>query len=322
MTTMFPDDVYNIGNDKDAAAAAAKNAATAGADTERYEAMLESIVSGSLKAVNYKTGLRWNPPPHNVTKAYSPLAYQQYLSRATGFRTERVDAIQRYERSFKNTGFLYQDVQTASGPRYNIAELYGFRFTYNPAKIEITDSNDPSIDWTLSAKQEHTKLLTGTQNITVELLLNRIPDMTALANGQTGTKHYPVPLSETDVQGILERGTDYDLEYLYRVVNGDPRVGPSLNYASGAGASANFGWLTMVPVWMRLNKNMRFKGSVTNISVNHFLFNTQMIPMLTNVTLTFARIPVPTGIVQNDKLLQTNLQTSGFLNIGNKETTP
>jgi hypothetical protein len=97
------------------------------------------------------------------------------------------------------------------------------------------------------------------------------------------------------VNGILTRGTEYDIEFLYRVLNGDPQKSPVMKNGQ---LTADFGLLMGMPIWLRIHDNMRIKGIVSGINVNHLIFNADMIPMLTEVTFTFARIPV---ITYNEK---------------------
>ena len=104
------------------------------------------------------------------------------------------------------------------------------------------------------------------------------------------SKNYPRQLSKEEVEGILLRGTEYDLEYLYRAVNGnrDMKGNSLLTYN---GESADKGYITGVPLWFVLHDNMRYYGSLQNISVDHVVFTDKMVPMLTVVNISFLRYP-------------------------------
>jgi hypothetical protein len=108
------------------------------------------------------------------------------------------------------------------------------------------------------------------------------------------SKMYPRPLEVEEANGIYYRGTEYDLEFLYRVITGDPEKKNLLlsqKYRNLGGVTADLGYTTAVPCWLYLNENMRYYGSVASIQVNHVMFDLRMVPLLSVVTLTFARYP-------------------------------
>lgn len=293
-------------------------------DSARYDAQIPAAYRndgnyknlGSLSTLQYGDSIKWNPKPHVSTKTLPPFAYQNYFGKT--LRDSEVQILENYSRSLPSTGFFYQDTYTASGPQTDLKKLYGFRFTYNPTTFGIQDTNDTTIDWTMAPAQKHTVLLTGTQNIGFTLYLNRIADMSALrqakaeANYGALSRAYGGKISQDDIEGILERGTDYDLEFLYRVCNGEPKKGPAIRAGYTKGASSNFGWLAMTPVWLKLNQNMRFKGSITGMNIDHIMFTQEMIPMLTTVSISFARIPM-LSLPDGGKAYQEKMRTDGYL---------
>jgi hypothetical protein len=228
-------------------------------------------------------------------------------------------------------GFLYQDlanrnvlqkkktkkdgaIKYFTSVSSRISELWGFQFMYNPTAITYGTNTNFSIDAMAIGGgdgMDPSAIFTGTSTIDFRLYINRIIDMSALrgalksateritdnTNGldirqltvDTWSKGYPRPITKEDVYGILTRGTEYDLEYLYRVINGDPQPTPSFKNGS---KTADFGTLMGMPIWVRFHDNMRYKGIVSGINVNHFIFNHNMIPMLTEVSISLARIPV------------------------------
>lgn len=204
------------------------------------------------------------------------------------------------------------------GTSKRVRELWGFQFMYNPTAITYTNSTNFNVDATAMGGGEGmdpSPMFAGnTQNVSFTLLINRIIDMSALrgiakeagitirANDETGTpdylgilaestwsKGYPRPITKEDIFGILSRGTEYDLEYLYRVVNGNPK--PTPTFKNGF-LTADYGTLMGSTCWVRFHDNLRYKGVITGISVNHMILNYNMIPMLTEVSISFARIPI------------------------------
>jgi hypothetical protein len=155
------------------------------------------------------------------------------------------------------------------------------------------------IDWLLSSN-DPANVIGGNTQVSFTLYLNRIADMTELAplyeKPGTYAKNYPRPLTEKEIQGILHRGTEYDIEFLYRCVNGSPKPSDNglLTYKvnSAPAVTSDFGYITGTPIWIKLHNNMRFKGSLSSISVNHVMFSLDMVPILSTVDVSFIRYPV------------------------------
>ena len=108
------------------------------------------------------------------------------------------------------------------------------------------------------------------------------------------TQAYGRELSPDERQGILKRGTEYDIEFLYRALTGDPITNNPL-LSPGWGASADIGYITGVPLWLYLNDNLRYYGAITGITVNHVIFDLNMIPMLSVMDVQFSRYPAQFG---------------------------
>jgi hypothetical protein len=106
---------------------------------------------------------------------------------------------------------------------------------------------------------------------------------------------YGRELEEYEKQGILQRGTEYDIEFLYRVLTGDPLPNSLLLEKGSTQLTADIGYTTKVPVWLFLNENMRLFGSVSSISVTHRIFDQNMVPMLTRLSIGFTRYPAYEG---------------------------
>jgi hypothetical protein len=238
---------------------------------------------------------RWNPPPHRGARDISHAERLQYADNAV-FNT--VTAFDKKER-----GRIYQDINGAATLNKNpsgikdlnsakgTGNLWGFRFMYNPTTFGYSTSSNNSVDWTLGAS-DPAVLLAGNQTVSFEVYINRIPDLKYLRMKNPPASQeflYGRKLDTTEVEGILNRGTEYDIEFLYRVLNGDPlQKSLLLNYN---GVTADFGYTTAVPCWLVLNENLRYFGSVASFQVNHAMFDSNMVPMLSTVNISFTRYP-------------------------------
>jgi len=248
----------------------------------------------------------FNPPPHKSSRTIAPTAFPN-LKVGQGVSASTIANLQKVNKR----GFFYQDVDTAfdnDGHKKHRGHLWGFQFMYNPTTINYTNSVSTGIDWTNT--QDVATALSGSQQFNFTLFLNRLIDVSMLkgydttmvskqsrgsalnnplnylATGTDGS--YERTLTAADATGILTRGTEYDLEYFYRVMNGDPSLGPTMT-----APTSDFGFMSGVPVWLKFNDNVRYKVTIQSISVNHVMFTEDMVPVVTEVTLSMIRIPTP-----------------------------
>jgi hypothetical protein len=249
--------------------------------------------------------ITYNPPAHYVSRGVSHgVRVADYQTATRDNKSIIIDTFKansvfsQFVDSRNNLGRIFQS-QSAS-EAMNVATqtkgkkpIWGFKFMYNPTSINYSVPMNTAIDWTLST-QDPANLIAGNISVNFTLYLNRIADMTELMPLKGAptmySKNYPRQLSKEEVEGILLRGTEYDLEYLYRAVNGnrDMKGNSLLTYN---GESADKGYITGVPLWFVLHDNMRYYGSLQNISVDHVVFTDKMVPMLTVVNISFLRYP-------------------------------
>lgn len=108
------------------------------------------------------------------------------------------------------------------------------------------------------------------------------------------TYFYGKTLSEETVTGIYERGTGYDLEFLFRTMLGKPW--DTLLRRETADVGIAFG----VPMVLDFSAGahpgnrqhgQRYLGRVSAISYTHLSFSRRMVPMWTQVAIDFVRYP-------------------------------
>jgi hypothetical protein len=157
---------------------------------------------------------------------------------------------------------------------------YGFRFLYNPTTIAGAQQIGPEV---IPNPQEKAMLilLDGLEVITFTVLLNRFPDV--ISSNTTHKDHYSPGIHYRDLEAIKERGTNYDLEFLYRATNGQ-----QLTTVDGQ-KTADFGLITPQPLHLTLGKT-QYKGRLMSIDVSHKIWSQNMVPVLTEVGISFQRI--------------------------------
>lgn len=180
---------------------------------------------------------------------------------------------------------------------------YAFQFLYNPQPITMAYRGAPAIDVTqyTSGSEEYALWAGGGSGgtVTFDLLLMRMYDMPYYKEvGKKGvctnTNIYlgRKPLGESnkgslfnEQDAIYNKGTMYDLEFLFRTVLGitiDSKL---------RGKTADIGWIGAMPVELHLGPGLRYWGTLTGLTVNHVIFNERMVPIFSTVAVTFDRLP-------------------------------
>jgi hypothetical protein len=245
-----------------------------------------------------KGDVRWNPPTHIDSRGPS------YGERVIYKNNDEFNPLPTAF-AYKERGRIYQDTNSAEILNKDPDKLknlissttstnqWGFRFMYNPSTFSYQSSSNNAVDWTLGSSDPAT-LLSGNSLVTFEVYINRIPDLKYLRLKNKKVledKIYGRTLDPVEREGILNRGTEYDIEFLYRVLNGDPLRESLLFNSAYKGFTSDFGFTTAVPCWLVLNENLRYYGSVASFNVNHAMFDLNMVPMLSTVSISFARYP-------------------------------
>jgi hypothetical protein len=217
---------------------------------------------------------------------------------------------------YKNTGIVAVD---ANGNALTAATVnkYGFQFIWNPetftqqtqVNMTVTPSNtDPTIGLTgfaaANSSLQFTLRLDRTNDfacaksvVNIEDLVPALSDAahdrnenlkkTQLQNAASIVPFYNVgsfstntaDVIESKIVNLLKYGTEFDLEYLYKTINGDGWRG------IGGRDTSNIGYL--MPALIRVDLgNQKFVGVVSSVSVNHLAFTRDMIPIRTDVNLT------------------------------------
>ena len=195
---------------------------------------------------------------------------------------------------FNNANYANKDTGNYDG------NLYGFKFLYNPSEVNMTWAVAEGMNWEgIQAGLDPGTAPTSALNnstISFSLLLNRIHDMGYLdSNGLKAgvTNPYPefrVPPGtdrNKELALIYEKGTMYDLEYLFKSIAG---LNATFNTAFND-VSADVGWLYGFQVELHLGSKLRYKVRLTGLDVTHQMFNDKMVPILSQVNLSFARFP-------------------------------
>lgn len=179
---------------------------------------------------------------------------------------------------------------------------YAFQFHYNPGSVSLTYGGAPPVDVSLMASGREKFISYGTGagagSVSFNIILNRINDMKyfdpkteKLKAGVSPNVFSGRPPSEIELKDIYNRGTMYDMEFLFRTL-----LGYEFESALGRGMSwdkktADLGWLGGKPVEVHLGKSLRYLGRVVSVNITHVLFTERMVPTFSEVSIGIQRIP-------------------------------
>ena len=225
---------------------------------------------------------------------------------------------------------LGQLVADASSAAYKTGDYrYGFRFLYNPTSISFSTPQTSKYSIAALANSDGLESRMLPQGmIQIELLLNRIADVTAPTDNYKTGKGQNIPPEELAL--LQSKGTMYDIDYLYRTINGmwtldettvpdtvksgrketrekkgkkeaevkasgvkkkkkkeEVKVAPSEAVQTG-----DIGILLPTSSWLSIGRAMRYYGWIQSISYTHEMFSEDMIPLITRLNMTFARVLV------------------------------
>ena len=195
------------------------------------------------------------------------------------------------------SAFSIANSSTYNGQQYD-GNLYGFKFLYNPKEVAMTWGVAEGQNWEgiAAGLEAGTAPSAALQNSTISfsLLLNRSNDLGYLdSNGLKagvgnpyGTFAHTKPINE-ELAELYEKGTMYDMEYLFRTLTGLN----SSSYSGFKGDTADQGWLQGFAVELHLGNRLRYLVRVTNVEVNHVIFDERMVPIVSYVNISCARFP-------------------------------
>jgi hypothetical protein len=171
-------------------------------------------------------------------------------------------------------------------------KMYGFKFLYNPKDVGmawgIMDQMDPT--YVASGQDAFNAISAGlmSSSVTFDLVLNRIEDLSYLnpdGSLKPGINPYPKTVAQKDLFDIYEKGTMYDIEYLFKTLNG-----PHSTFTSNLnGETADRGWLRPSIVELHLGLRMRYRVRVQSLVINHAIFDSRMVPIFSTVRLQVGR---------------------------------
>jgi hypothetical protein len=297
---------------------------------QEYEDIIDSGPDISLIApdgtLNQKAfiGLVYNVG--SVKEAYFS-SREDFLNELTTLRevntpTAVTNASQLWVTGFTNKGMIQPDTKLATqnlsmpeevalpsvDPKSTVLtkrfDPTGFQFLYNPASVDMQYTGQLGVDPNMQTNglDQFNPLGVYTQaTVNFNILINRMFDFkyydrntgVIASKYKNDNIYYPRQPEINEQKDIFKKGTMYDVEHLLRAVLGFGM--PSyLGRNMSDGKTADLGFITGIPVELHLGSNLRYLGNVSSLRVSHVLFDERMVPIFTNLSISFARLIDPT----------------------------
>lgn len=172
-------------------------------------------------------------------------------------------------------------------------QLYGFRFLYNPEKISMVyDINaDLHPGMIATGKDVFLPLTKSSSAVSLDLVLNRMEDMKYRSNPNLAIRnqvYFGAGETESilpEIKEIHEKGTMYDIEYLFKTMNA-PHATFNSTYN---GKTADMGFIRPTILELHLGNRLRYPVRVISLAVEHKIFDPRMVPIFSIVRMTFGR---------------------------------
>ncbi len=335
---------------------------TTGADSFNYN----STAHGDKSGAQY---IRFNPPITRMTSgAYvSTRMADNTFDMESGFN-DRSRLLGEDSHSYRhaNKGVLYQDWDTrnttsdgtadtatntwgVANPQYENFKTtddyrYGFRFHYNPSTIDFSiNADNLMVDPSLILSGMSRAMPITSRSLPVvnfSLIINRIEEVSLLKKWnyqeyddgfyRAMNYYFGRNLTPEEIEGLVTRGTGYDMEFLFRTLLGRPYKTELRGETADIGivfglplildfSPKNLSEIhTAIPSGSGINKafdnsgapttsrfsatpaqhSQRYWGRVVSLSYTHREFTREMIPMFTEVSISFARFPDAQGVLK------------------------
>lgn len=197
-------------------------------------------------------------------------------------------------------------------------DAWGFQFLWNPEKLNNSLSRNSNVTPNAADKlSEYYNLFTAMEAMTFSITIDRVNDFAAIkgltrnisnnggisllnptwqsmfdkyyaGNGYPSSPKNPEnPLNQ--LKDLMRLGTMADIEYIYKMINGEGVNGVARKNALGR-KTADIGYLKPTPIAVQFGptaNSLSYVGWIDGVSVTHTMFTEDMIPIHSEVVISF-----------------------------------
>jgi hypothetical protein len=180
---------------------------------------------------------------------------------------------------FAQIGKEFSAGHIASLDQYNPSP-YFYTIHYFPSDIATSASSNYDAAVLAPSDSSHVNSLASGGGFGFSLFLNR--EMEVSSHTQSTA---PGPNGDTSFD---QMGTMYDVEILFRTFNGAPGQNANPQFTPYLSSAMYLNLLLPTFCSVFISPVLQFVGRPVSVDVNHLKYNSEMIPMLSTVTLAFA----------------------------------
>ena len=241
------------------------------------------------------TGTTEEKQPGSFAKAKKSIKIRRLKEKAVFNPPQPNKKLFRLENYPNARGFIVRDpsIQTnfAGNSGWQSFETpYGFQFSFNPDSYSETYSapNDGDPIAMMLDVSRGVPLLAANDmaRFTFKLLLARFEDMRILRNENWKSYYPPNSITEEQREAILKYGTQSDIEYLFRLCNGEP-------FDTWHGKTSDWGMMLPTLSILSLGDSpgcRKVRGYIQSIGYDHKMLIAGMVPVYTELQITFSRL--------------------------------
>jgi hypothetical protein len=238
------------------------------ADTGTYDATLSASTTPPPGSVNkYGFQFIWNPETYNQSTSVN--------MNVTPSNTDPTIALTGFAAANSQMSFTLRLDRTNDFASAKGVTDYILDKNANGQNSDIVQSGNALV--ALASSVTGKKLKTGTVSTTDIVTTGLAKYYKVGQPGKNSTAPSDKSIDEK-ISNLLKYGTEADLEYLYRVVNGDGWKG------IGGRETSNIGYL--MPALIRVDLgNQKFVAVVSSVQVTHLAFTRDMVPIRSDVSI-------------------------------------
>lgn len=208
------------------------------------------------------------------------------------------------------TGAGFAESNSAATASATLDTNWGFQFLWNPTQIGTSvQRNANLVPQALDGFAARATLFPGTEALSFVAVINRVNDFACFKALNLNTGSLPADLADIAldttvfnhysksagiaqplnnlIKDLITKGTMADIEYIFKMINGEGVNGTSWKNALGR-KTADINFLAPTPVAVQFGPNadsLSYVGWVESISVSHQMFTEDMIPIHSEVTI-------------------------------------
>lgn len=288
-----------------------------GASSYSSSSMGTSSTYGIIPVKTSPIGIKFNLPPHSwsLPVQQSLLNSNNNVTDFAGVETAVTD--HKYRRAIMwcyasagldNSQYSWQSTGGANNTPVTKKSLdtdWGFQFLWNPD--QIGNSLSRNANFTPSAVDKLAGLFgvfTAMEALSFKITINRVNDFACIKS--IGTQDYAAlsefykngyPNADAKDLNIIKQkiidltnlGTMADIEYLFKMINGDGVGGTAWSNALGR-KTADVGFLAPTAIAVKFGPNdgsLSYVGYVDGLTITHNMFTEDMIPIHSEVVVNF-----------------------------------